>query len=95
MTGPFPAVVLITGSGPQDRDETVFSHKPFKVIADHLTRNGIAVLRYDDRGVGEVKGQCDKGNIRLHWLMMLHAAVQYLLERIEMRQEQNRPRRPQ
>ncbi len=54
--GPFPAVVLITGSGQQDRDETVFHHKPFKVIADHLTRNGIAVLRYDDRGVGGSKG---------------------------------------
>ena len=49
---PFPAVVLISGSGPQDRDETLFEHKPFAVIADHLTRRGIAVLRYDDRGVG-------------------------------------------
>ena len=54
--GPFPAVVLITGSGQQDRDETIFHHKPFKVIADHLTRNGIAVLRYDDRAVGGSKG---------------------------------------
>ncbi len=59
-TGPFPAVVLITGSGPQDRDESIFSHKPFKVIADHLTRNGIAVLRYDDRGVGKSKGNMIK-----------------------------------
>jgi pimeloyl-ACP methyl ester carboxylesterase len=50
--GPFPAVFLITGSGPQDRDETVFEHKPFLVLADHLTRRGIAVLRVDDRGVG-------------------------------------------
>lgn len=50
--GPFPAVVFITGSGPQDRDETIFSHKPFFVIADHLARHGIASLRYDDRGVG-------------------------------------------
>lgn len=50
--GPFPAAVLITGSGPQDRDETLFSHKPFLVIADHLARRGIATLRYDDRGVG-------------------------------------------
>jgi pimeloyl-ACP methyl ester carboxylesterase len=54
--GPFPAVVLITGSGPQDRDETVWTHKPFAVIADHLTRHGIAVLRYDDRGFGESTG---------------------------------------
>ncbi|MBX3373652.1 MAG: alpha/beta fold hydrolase [Phycisphaeraceae bacterium] len=50
--GPFPAVVLVSGSGPQDRDETVFEHRPFAVLADHLTRRGIAVLRYDDRGVG-------------------------------------------
>jgi pimeloyl-ACP methyl ester carboxylesterase len=50
--GPFPAVVLVTGSGPQDRDETLFDHKPFAVIADRLSRAGIAVLRYDDRGVG-------------------------------------------
>ncbi|MBN2379871.1 alpha/beta fold hydrolase [candidate division WOR-3 bacterium] len=52
-TGPFPAVILITGSGPQDRDENIFGFKIFKMIADHLTRNGIAVLRSDDRGVGE------------------------------------------
>lgn len=50
--GPFPAVLLITGSGPQDRDETVFDHRPFLVLADALTRRGIAVLRVDDRGVG-------------------------------------------
>jgi pimeloyl-ACP methyl ester carboxylesterase len=49
--GPFPAVVLITGSGAQDRDETILGHKPFAVIADRLTRDGIAVLRMDDRGV--------------------------------------------
>jgi pimeloyl-ACP methyl ester carboxylesterase len=49
---PFPAVVLITGSGPQDRDEALFGHRPFLVLADYLTRRGIAVLRVDDRGVG-------------------------------------------
>jgi pimeloyl-ACP methyl ester carboxylesterase len=54
--GPFPAVLLITGSGPQDRDETVFGHKPFLVLADYLTRRGIAVLRVDDRGVGGSTG---------------------------------------
>jgi pimeloyl-ACP methyl ester carboxylesterase len=53
---PFPAVVMITGSGPQDRDETLFDHKPFAVIADALTRKGVAVLRYDDRGVGQSVG---------------------------------------
>jgi pimeloyl-ACP methyl ester carboxylesterase len=54
--GPHPAVVLVSGSGPQDRDETLMSHKPFLVLADHLSRNGIAVLRLDDRGVGRSTG---------------------------------------
>jgi hypothetical protein len=48
--GSHPAVILISGRGAQNRDEEVFGHKPFLVLADHLTRNGIAVLRYDDRG---------------------------------------------
>jgi len=52
-----PAVILITGSGAQDRDETIFEHKPFWVIADYLTRNGFAVLRVDDRGVGGSEGK--------------------------------------
>ena len=55
-TGPFPAVVLICGSGPHDRDETLMGHKPFLVLADYLTRQGIAVLRADKRGVGESTG---------------------------------------
>ena len=50
--GPYPAVLLITGSGSQDRNETIAGHRPFLVLADHLTRNGIAVLRVDDRGMG-------------------------------------------
>lgn len=54
--GPFPAVVLVSGSGPQDRDETLLGHKPFLVLADFLTRHGIAVLRYDDRGCFESEG---------------------------------------
>ncbi len=54
--GPFPAAALITGSGPQNRDEALMGHKPFLVLADHLTRAGIAVLRYDDRGVAESEG---------------------------------------
>ncbi|MGA2856119.1 MAG: alpha/beta fold hydrolase [Candidatus Sulfotelmatobacter sp.] len=55
-TGPFPAVLLITGSGPQDRNESLLGHKPFLVLSDYLTRHGIAVLRADDRGVGKSTG---------------------------------------
>ncbi len=54
--GPFPAVLLITGSGQQDRDEGLLGHRPFLVLADHLTRRGIAVLRVDDRGIGGSTG---------------------------------------
>jgi pimeloyl-ACP methyl ester carboxylesterase len=58
--GPFPAAILITGSGAQDRDETLMGHKPFLVLADDLTRRGIAVLRVDDRGVGGSTGNTAK-----------------------------------
>lgn len=56
VKSPYPVAILITGSGAQDRDETMFEHKPFLVIADALTRRGIAVLRVDDRGVGGSTG---------------------------------------
>jgi len=52
-----PAVILVTGSGPQDRNSALMGHKPFLVLADYLTRNGVAVLRYDERGVGESEGK--------------------------------------
>ena len=58
--GPFPAAVLITGSGAQDRNETLVGHKPFAVIADHLTKNGFIILRVDDRGVGKSTGNFNK-----------------------------------
>lgn len=51
--GPFPAAIIISGSGSQDRDGSMFGHKPYMVLADYLTRNGIAVLRVDDRGIGK------------------------------------------
>ena len=54
--GPFPAVIMITGSGSQNRNEELLGHKPFLIIADYLSRVGIAVLRYDDRGVGQSQG---------------------------------------
>jgi len=55
--GPFPAAILISGSGPQDRNETIAGHRPFLVLADHLTKAGFAVLRFDDRGVGKSTGK--------------------------------------
>lgn len=58
--GPFAAVILISGSGQQDRNEEIFQHKPFLVLADALTRRGVAVLRVDDRGVGGSKGEVAK-----------------------------------
>lgn len=57
--GPFPAVALVSGSGAQNRDEEIFGHRPFHVLADALVRADIAVLRYDDRGVGESTGNFD------------------------------------
>ncbi len=54
--GPFPAAILLSGSGPHDRDESLVGHRPFLVLADHLTRKGIAVLRFDKRGIGKSTG---------------------------------------
>ena len=58
-SGPFPAAVLIAGSGPNDRDESLANHKPFLVLADFLTRKGLAVLRYDKRGIGKSTGSAE------------------------------------
>jgi len=78
--GPFPAVLLVAGSGPMDRDETVFNHKPFMVLADYLTCRGFAVLRADKRGVGKstgVYGQATKEDFSSDVL----TGVQYLKSR--------------
>lgn len=75
--GPFPVAILVHGSGPNDRDETIFEHKPFAVIADHLTRQGIAVLRYDKRGVGKSKGDYAKATL-LDFAADTQAAVAYV-----------------
>ncbi len=81
--GPHPAVVLISGSGLQDRDETLFGHKPFLVIADHLTRKGIAVLRCDDRGIGDSKADIDlvKNSTTADLAEDTRAALRYLRTR--------------
>lgn len=62
--GQHPAVILVSGSGPQDRDGTLLDHKPFLVLADHLSRNGFAVLRYDDRGFGKSTGNFTSATTR-------------------------------
>jgi pimeloyl-ACP methyl ester carboxylesterase len=54
--GPFPCVILITGSGPQNRDEEILGHKPFLVLSDYLVKKGMAVFRYDDRGIAQSGG---------------------------------------
>lgn len=81
--GPFPALVLITGSGPHDRDASHLGHRPFLVLADYLTRRGIAVLRYDDRGVGKSKGDFVKSTSQDFQRDAL-AAFEYLGSRPEI-----------
>ncbi|MBB3895039.1 hypothetical protein GGR07_001355 [Bacteroides pyogenes] len=79
----FPAVVLLTGSGPQNRDEELMGHKPFLVIADHLTRNGIAVLRCDDRGMGASQGDY-ASTANTGFARDAEAAIGYLRHRKEV-----------
>jgi len=81
--GPHPAVILITGSGPEDRNETVFGHKPFLVLADYLTRRGIAVLRVDDRGVGGSTG-VESESTSLDFAGDVLSGVAYLKSRKEV-----------
>ncbi len=79
----FPAVVLVTGSGPQNRDEEVFGHKPFLVWSDYLTRNGVAVLRYDDRGIGKSKGIFNSATTA-DFVTDAISAIEYLKSRKEI-----------
>jgi pimeloyl-ACP methyl ester carboxylesterase len=81
--GHFPAVVLITGSGPQNRDEEILDHKPFLIISDYLTRHGIAVLRFDDRGTAESQGIFNTATT-LDFSYDAEAAVKYLQSRKEI-----------
>ncbi|MGB8190825.1 MAG: alpha/beta fold hydrolase [Chitinophagaceae bacterium] len=81
--GPFPAALLITGSGQQNRDEEIAGHKPFAVIADHLTKNGFIVLRVDDRGVGQTTGSLDSATSR-DFANDALASLDYLASRKEV-----------
>ena len=84
--GPFPAVLLITGSGQEDRDETIFGHKPFAVIADYLTRRGFAVLRVDDRQIGKSTGDLS-GATTLDFSKDVEASLHELQKRKDIDQE--------
>ena len=81
--GPFPVVLLISGSGPQDRNEELMGHKPFLVLSDYLTRRGIAVLRVDDRGVAESGGDFASATT-LDFVSDVLAGVEYLKTRPEI-----------
>ena len=81
--GKFPVVVLISGSGPQDRNEELLGHKPFLIISDYLTRNGIGVLRFDDRGVGESTGNFSTAT-SADFATDIESAISYLKSRKEI-----------
>lgn len=81
--GPFPVAVMITGSGLQDRDETIFYHKPFAVIADYLTKRGYAVLRVDDRTMGKSTGEVQHAT-SADFAQDVMAGIQFLKTRTEI-----------
>jgi len=81
--GKYPVVVLISGSGAQNRDEEIMGHKPFLVLADYLTRHNIAVLRFDDRGTAESTGNFE-GATSMDFATDVEAAVKYLHSRTEI-----------
>ncbi|AGC78568.1 hypothetical protein LX97_02667 [Nonlabens dokdonensis] len=79
----FPAVILISGSGPQDRNSELMNHKPFLVIADYLTKQGIAVLRVDDRGTGESEGNYNETGLA-GFVNDTQSALEFLKTRSEI-----------
>jgi hypothetical protein len=81
--GPFPVAVLLSGTGPQDRDESIAGHRPFLILADHLTRKGIAVLRFDKRGIGKSTGNYAEATTE-DFAGDAQAAVAYLKTRKDM-----------
>lgn len=78
-----PVVIIISGSGPQDRDGEMFDHKPYLVIADHLTKNGIGVLRFDERGIGDSGGDWGTATIE-DFSNDIISAIKYLKSRKEI-----------
>jgi pimeloyl-ACP methyl ester carboxylesterase len=84
--GNYAAVILISGSGAQNRDEETSGHKPFLIIADHLTKHGIAVLRYDDRGVGKSTGNF-KSATTVDFASDVASAVEFLKKRKEIHRD--------
>lgn len=85
--GLFPVVILISGSGPQNRDEELLGHKPFLVLSDYLTKNGIAVLRFDDRGTALSKGDF-KTATSFDFATDVEAGIEYLKTRKEINKKQ-------
>lgn len=83
-SGPWPAVVLIAGMGPQDRDCTMMGHKLFLVLADYLTQRGIAVLRFDKRGIGKSTGTFSTSLTSQDFAYDVEAAVGYLKMRVDI-----------
>lgn len=81
--GKYPVVILISGSGPQNRDEELLNHKPFLVLSDYLTRNGIAVFRYDDRGTASSTGNYNSATTE-DFARDVNAIVEYLMTRKEI-----------
>lgn len=87
QNGSFPAVIMISGSGPQNRDEELMGHKPFLVWSDYFTRKGIAVLRFDDRGTASSTGNFGTATSE-DFASDVEAAIQYLQSRKEISKKQ-------
>ncbi len=83
----FPIVIIISGSGPQNRDGEMFGHKPYWVLADHLTKNGIGVLRFDERGVGESQGNFEEATIAT-FTSDIESAIKYLQDKKDINTNQ-------
>lgn len=80
----YSVVILISGSGPQNRDGDMFDHQPYYVLADHLSRNGIGVLRFDERGVGDSEGSFESANVASH-VADVTSAIKYLKSRKDIK----------